>query len=215
MFLDEQLGLLSSVAPFSPLPYILNLAMWALGFNTFVRAQQDSRTPRVAARNHRLLFIYLERSSDDMEAGKEMHFIRMRSNKARNQVMQRNHEPAHDDSGWTANRLYNAVRLPKWITILVGWTMSVSRIHSHTQGIMSWNKDQGGRARRHIVIKAALTSLLLLACFHIYYYSAYPIFNSKTTWKQASNLLCLYYCYLLYLLENYNSLIKKVINNIK
>ena len=63
--------------------------------------------------------------------------------KARNQVMQRNHEPAHDDSGWTANRLYNAVRLPKRKTIMVGLTMSVSSIHSRTQGIMSWNEEQG------------------------------------------------------------------------
>ena len=68
MFLDEQLGLLSSVAPFSPLLYILNLAKRVLGFIPFVRTQEENMITRVAARNHRLLFIYLERSSDYVEA---------------------------------------------------------------------------------------------------------------------------------------------------
>ncbi len=39
-----------------------------LGFNTFVRTQEDRRIPSVAARNQSFLFIYLERSSDDVEA---------------------------------------------------------------------------------------------------------------------------------------------------
>ena len=160
MFWDEQLGLLSSVAPFSPLLYSLNLAMWVLGFNTFVRTQEDSRIPRVAARNHRLLFIYLERSQEAVMWRLTGNALYTYALKARNQVMQRNHEPAHDDSGWTANRLYNAVRLPKRNTILVGWTMSVSSIHSRTQGIMSWNEEQGGRARRHITIT--------MHCIYIY-----------------------------------------------
>ena len=86
MFLDEQLGLLSSVSPFSPMLNILNLTMLMLGFNTFVRTQEDSRITRVAARNHCLLFIYLERSSDDVEA--EMNCTLYVCAKARNQVMQ-------------------------------------------------------------------------------------------------------------------------------
>jgi len=43
-----------------------------LGYNTFVRTQEDSRIPRVAVRNHGLLFIYLESSSDDVEAERNL-----------------------------------------------------------------------------------------------------------------------------------------------
>jgi hypothetical protein len=39
---------------------------------------------------------------------------------ARNQVMQRNHEQAHDNSGCTANRLCNTAHPPNQITSLVG-----------------------------------------------------------------------------------------------
>ena len=121
MFLDEQLGLLSSVAPFSPLLYILNLAMWVLGFNTFVRTQDNSRIPRVAARNHGLLFIYLERSSDDVEAERKCTlYVCVWWAQGRNQVMQRIHGTAHDNIGCTANRLFNIARQPNRITNLVG-----------------------------------------------------------------------------------------------
>ena len=99
MLLDEQLGILSSVAPFSPLLYILKLAMLVLGFNTFVRTQEDSRIPRVAARNHRLLVIDLERSQEAVMWRLTGNALYTYALKARNQVMQRNHEPAHDDSG--------------------------------------------------------------------------------------------------------------------
>lgn len=47
-----------------------------------------------------------------------MHFIPCAQ--ARNQVMQHNHEPAHDNSGCTANLLYNTARPPNRVTNLVG-----------------------------------------------------------------------------------------------
>ena len=86
MFLDEQLGLLSSVSPFSPMLNILNLPMRMLGFNTFVRTQEDIRIPRVAARNRSLIFIYLERSSDGVEVERKSTLYSCAQ--ARNQVMQ-------------------------------------------------------------------------------------------------------------------------------
>ena len=59
-----------------------------------------------------------------------MHLIRICAQISTEPSLQRKHEPAHDNSGCTANRLYNTARPPNRMMNLVG---SNDVFHRRTQ----------------------------------------------------------------------------------